>query len=573
MPVHNAEIAELFNRLADLLELEDANPFRVRAYRTAARNINGLSHRLVDLLAAGEDLSKLPGIGKDLAGKIRTFIETGKLPLLEQVQARTPAALSDLMKIEGLGPKRVKTLHQQLHINSFEDLQRAARSGKIRALAGFGAKTEALILERLTRSRHADSRSRLADAEDIAGPLVNYLRECAGVRQVSIAGSYRRRRETVGDLDILVTAKQGTPVTDHFVAYDEVSEVISHGKTRSTVHLRSGMQVDLRVVAQVSYGAALLYFTGSKAHNIALRKLAIKQGYKLNEYGLFRGDRRIAGRTEAAVYAKLDLSYIEPELREQHGEIEAARKGSLPKLVSREDIRGDLHCHTRATDGHDSLEAMVAAARKLGYEYLAITDHSKRVRVAHGLDRKRLLEEARRIDKLNQQLDDIVVLKSIEVDILEDGSLDLPDSVLGQLDLVVGAIHYKFNLTRKQQTERIIRAMDNPHFNILAHPSGRLLNQRPPYDIDMEKIMQAAGERGCFLELNAQPTRLDLTDGDCMLARELRLKVVISTDAHSTGTLDYMHFGISQARRGWLGPDDVVNTRGLDELRKLLKRN
>ncbi len=573
MPVHNAEIAELFNRLADLLELEDANPFRVRAYRTAARSINGLSHNLVDLLGAGEDLSKLPGIGKDLAGKIRTFIETGKLPLLEQVQARTPAALSDLMKIEGLGPKRVKTLHQQLHISSFEDLQRAARSGKVRALAGFGAKTEALILERLEAARHADIRSRLVDAEDIAAALISYLEDCPGVKQVCIAGSYRRRRETVGDLDILVTAKQGTPVTDHFVAYDEVSEVMSHGKTRSTVHLRSGMQVDLRVVPQVSYGAALLYFTGSRAHNISLRKLAIKKGFKLNEYGLFRGDKRMAGATETAVYAKLGLPYIEPELREQRGEIEAARKGKLPKLVGRDDIRGDLHCHTRATDGHDSLEAMVTAARKLGYEYLAITDHSRRLSVAHGLDRKRLLEQIRRIDKLNEQLNDIVVLKSIEVDILEDGSLDLPDGILGQLDLVVGAVHYMFNLTRKQQTGRIIRAMDNPYFNILAHPGGRLLNKRPPYEVDMKKVMQAARERGCFLELNAQPARLDLTDTDCMLARELQLKVVISSDAHSTANLDYMRFGINQARRGWLGPADVVNTRRLAELRKLFRRH
>jgi DNA polymerase (family 10) len=572
MPVHNAEIAEQFNRLADLLELEDANPFRVRAYRTAARTISGLSHSLAELLAAGEDLSKLPGIGKDLAGKIRTLVETGRLPLLEEVQARTPAALSDLMKIDGLGPKRVKALHQQLHISSFEDLQRAARSGKIRTLAGFGAKTEARILERLDASRDSDIRTRLADAEDIAGPLTRYLQDCAGVKQVAIAGSYRRRRETVGDLDILVTAKQGSPVTDHFVAYDEVSKVISHGKSRSTVHLRSGMQVDLRVVPGVSYGAALLYFTGSKAHNIALRKQAIKQGFKLNEYGLFRGDKRIAGATEAAVYAKLGLPYIEPELREQQGEIEAARKQKLPKLVHLDDIRGDLHCHTRATDGHDSLEAMVTAARALGYEYLAITDHSKRLSVAHGLDRKRLLEEARRIDKLNERLDDIVVLKSIEVDILEDGRLDLPDSVLDRLDLVVGAVHYKFNLSRKRQTERLIRAMDNPHFNILAHPSGRLLNQRPPVDVDMERIMEAAVERGCFLELNAQPARLDLNDSHCRLARELRLKVALSTDAHSSGNLDYMRFAISQARRGWLGPADIINTRGPDALRKLLRR-
>lgn len=572
MPVHNTEIARLFERLADLLEVEDANPFRVRAYRNAARTISGHSKSMADLLARGKDLSKLPGIGKDLAEKIGTIVETGKLPLLEEVQARTPAALSDLMKIEGLGPKRVKTLYKQLHITCPEDLQRAARSGKIRELGGFGRKTEEKILRRLERFSSAEKRTRLLDAEEIAKPLVAYLQETKGIKDITVAGSFRRRKDTVGDLDILATATRDSAVMERFINYDEVDEVVSSGKTRSTVILRSGLQVDLRVVPQASYGAALCYFTGSKAHNIAIRKIGVRKGFKINEYGVFRNDRRIAGKTEKDVYRQVGLPYIEPELRENRGEIEAARKKRLSELVTLEDIRGDLHCHTRATDGHNSLEEMATAARAKGYQYLAITDHSKRLTVAHGLDAKRLQREIRQIDILNNELDGIVILKGIEVDILEDGTLDMPDDILSQLDLVVGAVHYKFNLTRRKQTERIIRAMDNPNFNILAHPTARLINERAACEVDMEKIISVAKERGCFLEVNAQPLRLDLTDSHCKQAKEAGLKVVISTDAHSTGNLDYMRFGIDQARRGWLEPDDVLNTRKLHDLRKLLKR-
>jgi DNA polymerase (family 10) len=572
MPVHNAEIAGLFDRLADLLEVEDANPFRVRAYRNAARTVSGHSKSMADLLAGGQDLSKLPGIGKDLADKIRTIIETGKLPLLEEVQARTPAALSDLMKIEGLGPKRVKVLYKKLHITSPEDLKRAARSGKIRELEGFGRKTEEKILHRVEHFSGAEQRTRLADAEEIVEPLVAWLQETKGIKDVIVAGSFRRRKETVGDLDILATANRDSPVMDRFVNYDEVDEVVSSGKTRSTVVLRSGMHVDLRVVPQASYGAALCYFTGSRAHNIAIRKIGVSKGCKINEYGVFKKDKRIAGKTEKDVYRQVGLPYIEPELRENRGEIEAARKNRLPELITLDDIRGDLHCHTRATDGHNSLAEMATEARAKGYEYLAITDHSSRLTVARGLDGKRLLGEIKQIDRLNDKLDGIVILKGIEVDILEDGTLDMHDDILRQLDLVVGAVHYKFNLTRSKQTERIIRAMDNPHFNILAHPTSRLINKREACEVDMEKIISAARERGCFLEVNAQPLRLDLTDSHCKLAKETGLKLAISTDAHSAGTLDYMRFGIGQARRGWLEADDVLNTRKLGALRKLLKR-
>ena len=573
MPVHNSEIAQLFERLADLLELEDANPFRVRAYRNAARLIASHPGSMSDLLQSGTDLSTLPGIGKDLAARIRTIVETGGLPLLEEVQARTPAALSELMKLRGLGPKRVKQLYRQLHIRNPEDLRRAARSGKIRELRGFGTKTEDLIRERLERFTKQQPRILLRDAEDIAAPLVAWLESCTGVRTVTVAGSYRRRRETVGDLDILVVAGKGATVSDHFVAYDEVVEVLSHGTTRSSVRLRSGVQVDLRVVPKVSYGAALCYFTGSKAHNIALRKLAMGKRLKINEYGVFKTDRRIAGQTEKAVYATLSLPCIAPELRENRGELVAARQGRLPQLITLKDIRGDLHCHSRATDGHNSLAEMAAAAEARGYDYLAITDHSRRLTVAHGLDRRRLLQQLGQIDRLNEKLKRLVVLKGIEVDILEDGKLDLPDSLLQQLDLTVCAVHYKFNLSRTRQTERIIRAMDNPCFNILAHPRGRLINSREPYDIDMERLMRAAKERGCILELNAQPQRLDLDDSHCKLAREMGVRLAISTDAHSSGNLDYMRYGIDQARRGWLEAGDVINTRSLGQLRKLLQRN
>ncbi|NNJ94897.1 MAG: DNA polymerase/3'-5' exonuclease PolX [Halobacteria archaeon] len=572
MPVHNAEIARLFEQLADLLEVEDANPFRVRAYRNAARTVSNNSKSMADLLAGGKDLSKLPGIGKDLAEKIRTIVETGRLPLLEEVRARTPAALSDLMKIEGLGSKRVKVLYSQLHITCPEDLQRAARSGRIRELEGFGRKTEEMILHRLEHFGDAQARTRLVDAEETVKPLLAYLQATRGIKDIVVAGSFRRRSETVGDLDILATASRGSPVMDRFVAYDQVAEVISSGKTRATVVLRSGLHVDLRVVPQASYGAALCYFTGSRAHNIAIRKIGVRKGYKINEYGVFRHDKRIAGKTEKSVYRQVGLPCIEPELRENSGEIEAAGKNRLPRLVSVDDIRGDLHCHTRASDGHDSLEEMVTAARAKGYEYIAITDHSKRLTVAHGLDEKRLLREIGQIDRLNDKLDDIVILKGIEVDILEDGTLDIQDKLLGQLDLVVGAVHYKFNLTRRKQTERIIRAMDNPYFNILAHPTARLINERAASEMDMEKVMTAARERGCFLEVNAQPVRLDLTDSHCRLAREAGLRVAISTDAHSTKGLDHMRFGIDQARRGWLEAADVLNTCKLPDLRKLLTR-
>ncbi len=574
MAIRNREIAAIFDEMADLLEIEGADAYRVRAYREAARVIPGMSESLAELVADGADLTELPSIGKAIAEKIAVIVKTGELPQLQEVRRRVPASLREVMQLGGLGPKRVKALHEQLGIDSLADLQQAVEAGKVHTLSGFGKKTEQQIKTRIGQWQGAEARTPLIEAEEIVRPLTAYLRDGEGVIDLTVAGSFRRRRETVGDLDILAACDDGRAVMERFVRYEEVREVVSKGETRSTVRLRSGMQVDLRVVPQASWGAALHYFTGSKAHNIAVRRRAIERGFKISEYGVFRGEESIAGRTEEEVYAAVGLPFIEPELREDRGELTAAEHQALPKLVRLEDIRGDLHAHTKASDGHDSLEAMADAAAALGLDYLAITDHSKHLGVAHGLDRKRLAEQIEQIDRLNEKLRGrIQILKSIEVDILEDGTLDLPDEILSQLDLRVASIHYKLDLPESKQTERVIRAMDNPLFNIFAHPSGRLIGTREPYAIDIERIMEAALERGCFLEVNAQPRRLDLTDTACRQAKEMGLKIAISTDAHSKGGLEQMRFGVWQARRGWLEREDVINTRPLGELRQLLKRN
>lgn len=562
----------MFSEVADILEIQGANPFRVRAYRNAARTIGDLSQSAAEMIKRGEDLSLLPGIGKDLAGKIREASETGRLTLLEEMKKELPGEFSRLMEISGLGPKRIKLIHETLGINTLDGLEKAARSQKLRTIAGLGEKTEEAILEELKRVEKVKKRTKLPVADEIAASLTEYLKKIKGLKELEIAGSYRRRQETVGDLDILATIKKDTEIMEHFVKYEDVSKVISQGETRSSILLRSGFQVDLRVVPQASYGAALHYFTGSKSHNIAIRKIGIKKGLKVNEYGVFRGDNKVAGRTETDVYKSVGLPYIEPELREDRGEIEAAQTKGLPELITLEDIRGDLHAHTNLTDGHFSLKEMAEGAKKRGYHYLAITEHSKHVTVAGGIDAKALARQITGIDKLNAELKGFTVLKGIEVDILDDGSLDLPDDILKELDIVVCSVHYKFNLPEEKQTERIIKAMDNKYFHILAHPSGRLIGERDPYNVDMEKIMEAAKDKKCYLELNAHPDRLDLIDVHCRKAKEMGVKVAISTDAHTINSLDFMRYGIGQARRGWLEAGDVINTRNLQDLRKLLKR-
>jgi len=586
MPVHNADITAIFEEIADLLEIEAANPFRIRAYRNAARILGDLPQEARLLVERGhenllfrhrDDLTRLPGIGADLAGKINEIITTGHCSLLDRLHRELPPAITELLKIPGLGPKRVKALYHDLDVQTVEQLHRAAQDGRIRALHGFGEKTEQNILQALEAHASQSRRFKLATAAQYAETLRAFLQAIPGVQQVVVAGSFRRMRETVGDLDILVTAAPDStvmhsPVMQRFTAYDEVAEVYSAGETRASILLKCGMQVDLRVVAQASYGAALHYFTGSKAHNIAIRRIAQQLGLKINEYGVFRGEKRIAGDSEESVYRAVGLPYIPPELREDRGEIEAARANRLPQLVELADLRGDLHAHTKATDGHDSLRDMALAARALGMDYLAITEHSRRLTVAHGLDPIQLARQCDEIDRLNAQLDGITLLKGIEVDILEDGSLDLPDSVLARLDLVVGAVHSRFDLSRARQTERILRAMDHPHFTLLAHPSGRLIEKREPYDVDMLRIIRHARQRGCFLELNAHPERLDLLDSHCQSAREEGVLVSINSDAHSTFDFTNLKFGVGQARRGWLEKTDVLNTRTLAALRKLLKR-
>jgi DNA polymerase (family 10) len=464
----------------------------------------------------------------------------------------------------------VKLLHDALKVDTVEALRRAAGAGRIRELPGFGEKTESRIREVLAARGAASQRLKLAVAAQYAAALETWLGRAPGARKVTVAGSCRRMRETVGDLDVLVAAAVGGPVTERLLAYDEVKSVLARGQTRSSVTLKSGLQVDLRVVPPESYGAALHYFTGSKAHNIAIRRLGQARGLKINEYGVFRGTRRIAGDTEESVYRAVGLPYIEPELREDRGEIEAARRGELPRLLALADLQGDLHLHTRATDGHHSIREMALAARAAGLSYIAVTEHSRRLTVARGLDPQRLLKQMDEIDRLNDTLSGVTVLKGIEVDVLEDGSLDLPDSVLKGLNLVVGAVHSAFTLPRRRQTERILRALDNRYFTVLAHPSGRLLGERDAMDADWLRIIRAARQRGCFLELNAQPDRLDLDDVHARMAREEGVLVAVNSDAHSTFDFAHLRYGVGQARRAWLEPKDVLNTRGLRDLRRLI---
>lgn len=576
MPVYNSDIAEIFEKVADLLEIEGANQFRVRAYRDAARTARSHSRSLSDLVQEGEDLTELSGIGEDLAEKIREIVQTGGLDQLDRLTRQTPADLAKMLEISGLGPKRVQSIHKELGASNLKELRAAASEGKIRELDGLGAKTEAKILEDLDKRDGEQQRTLLAVAEEFTDPLVEYLREEDAVERVETAGSYRRRKETVGDLDILVISDQGEKVAEHFVNFEDVEEVVSQGETRASVVLRSGLQVDLRVVPRESYGAALMYFTGSKAHNISLREMAVEDDLKINEYGVFPAeedqDEPLAGESEAEIYELLDLPYIAPELREDRGELKAAREGQLPELITLDDLKGDLQTHSQASDGRNTLREMAEAARELGYEYLALTDHTGYLGVTQGLEGDEVLERMEEIQALDEELDDIVLVKSMEVDILEDGSLDLPDEVLDQLDLVVGSIHSHFDLSRKKQTERILKAMDHPQFNILGHPTGRRLHEREPYPVDLEKIIDGALERGCYLEVNAQPDRLDLKDTHCQLAVERGLKLAVSTDAHSVDELRMMSYGVDQARRGWVRPDDVINTRSWKDFKQLISR-
>ena len=573
MPIANADIAASFEQIADLLELQDANPFRVRAYRNAARVVGELKLDLAAHVAAGKPLPKLPGIGTDLANKIQELARTGHLALLERLHKEVPAGVADLLQLPGLGPKRVRALYDELHVHTLPQLLRAARDGRIRTLPGFGAKTEEHIAAAIAAKIGQVKRFKLAVAAQYAESILSFLKRGPRVRAAIAAGSLRRSRETVGDLDFLVTAPDGAAVCRYFMSYPDVREVLQAGDTKASTVLKSGLQVDLRVVPEASYGAALMYFTGSKAHNIRLRNRAIDRGLKLNEYGLFKGDRAVAGATEEEVYGALELPWIAPELREDRGEIEAAAKGTLPKLIELPDLRGDLHVHTSWSDGTATLEAMAAAARAHGLTYVAISEHSRRLTVAHGLDPVRLAKQCHEIERLNTKLDRIVLLTGVEVDILDAGSLDLPDTALAPLDVVIAAVHSKFNLPRAKQTARILAALDNPHVKILAHPIGRLIDQRDPYDVDMLAIVRKCKARGIALELNAHPERLDLTDIHCRMAKDEGALVSVNSDAHSVHEYDNLAHGIGQARRGWLERTDVLNARPLAELHVWLNRS
>ncbi|MFO7852157.1 MAG: DNA polymerase/3'-5' exonuclease PolX [Bacteroidota bacterium] len=573
MPLNNKKIAEKLEEVAGLLELKGENRFRVRSYRDAARVISGMSEDLGGLVDSDGKLQDIPGIGESIAEKIKEIIKTGKLKQLEKLKKEIPESLLEVMALEQMGPQRTKVLYEKLGVETIEDLKKAAEGGKIDDISGFGKKMSETILKAIEEYEESDhvGRFKLKEVEDRIESLREYLKE--ELDNISIAGSYRRKKETVGDIDILATSKNPKKGVDRFTSYEDVSRVLSKGDTKSSLFLKSGMRVDLRVIEKRSYGSAMLYFTGSKAHNIELRKIAQDKNMKVNEYGLFKGKKRIASKKEEDIYDKLGLKYVEPELRENKGEIEAARNNKLPTLIKLEDIRGDLQTHTKYSDGIYSIEDMVKAAEEMGYEYYAITDHSKRVTMAGGLDEKKLAEQIEKIDELNKKMKKLRILKAIEVDILEDGSLDLSDDILKELDIVICAIHYNQNLSEKKQTRRVLKAMENPYFNILAHPTGRLIGKRKGYEIDLKKVMKEAKDKGCYLEINAAPERLDLNDDNARMAKEMNLKISISTDAHSIDQLKNMEYGVNQARRGWLEKDDVLNTRPWKELKKLLKRN
>ncbi len=571
MPIYNADIADIFDEIADYLEIEGENPFRIRAYRNAARSVRGLGPELKDMVAQKEDLTRLPGIGKELAAKIVEISKTGSARALKKLQDKIPAEVRQMLKIPNLGPKRVRNLYQDLNIQSLEQLLHAAKDGRIRSLAGFGQKTETQILQAVEAHAEKETRFKIAEVKPYVDSLLNYLEAVAGVQQVVVAGSFRRAKETVGDLDILVIAGRESPVMERFVDYEDLTDVLSRGTTKSSIVLRSGLQVDLRMVNAESFGAALQYFTGSQAHNVALRRLGRQRGLKINEYGVFKFEERVAGHTEESVYQSVGLAFIPPELRENRGEIEAARNNCLPQLIELKDLKGDLHAHTNWSDGRNTFEEMIKAAQKRDLKYLAITEHSDRLKVAGGLGATRLLEQIERIDRFNEEHTEITLLKGIEVEILEDGSLDLSDDILGKLDLVVGSIHSYFGLPLQKQTERILRAMDHRYFSILAHPINRLIDERPPIEVEMVKVIQKAKARGCFLELNSNPRRLDLDDTYCQIAKAEGVLVAIDSDAHSVNSFDHLRYGVGQARRGWLEKDDVVNTRSLEDLKILLK--
>ncbi|MCP4190951.1 MAG: DNA polymerase/3'-5' exonuclease PolX [Planctomycetaceae bacterium] len=574
--MNNVKIADKFDQIADLLEFKSANPFRVRAYRRGARTIRDLSEPIAAILSDDErKLTDIDGIGKDLSAKCETFIETGKIPLLDELLEDIPRTVLDLLRVPGLGPKKAAAVYQELNVTTLDDLKSACESEQVRSLKGFGAKTEQAILSGLAIANAANQRILWSEADAIAAALVKHMNVNSKIQDMSLAGSYRRGKETVGDLDLLVVSQDSQHVMDRFAEFPEINAISVRGETKMSVRLESGFQIDLRVVPHTSFGAALQYFTGSKEHNVALRGLAKKKGLKINEYGVYKvkSDTYVAGETEAEVYSALDLPWIPPELREARIEFEND-EACLPELIELSDIRGDLHMHTNATDGKATLSEMVSAAKSQGLKYIAITDHSQRVSMANGLDPQRLLEQWAAIDAMNQKEGKAFkILKGIECDILEQGGMDLPDEILRQADWVLASIHYGQKQSRQQITDRLIGAIQNPHVSAIAHPTGRLINRREAYDVDLDAVMNATQECGKLLELNANPRRLDLNEINCAHAKRLGIPIVINTDAHSVEGLSVMRYGLKQARRGGLTKKDVANTWTWPQLKKLIGRN
>lgn len=572
--MNNQQIAAVFEQVADLLEFQGANAFRVRAYRNAARVIGDSSESLETLVARNEApipaLQAIEGIGKDLAEKIVTLVESGELSMLIELQSQVPASVLALLRVPGLGPKKAAALFKELQVQSLADLRTACDAHQVRELKGFGAKTEETILRGLALAETATERLYWATADVHVQAIRRHLQGVPGLERLEPAGSYRRGRDTIGDLDFLAAAADPNATMTRLAEYPEVGEVLTRGETKMSVRLKDGLQVDLRVVPEESFGAALQYFTGSKDHNVILRGMAKDRGLKINEWGVFRGEEKIAGRSEEDVYATLDLPCFPPEMREARQEFEWAKHGELPRLVELADIAGDLHMHTTATDGTATILEMIAAAHARGLQYIAITDHSKRVTMANGLNADRLCEHWERIDAAAKHAHGITVLKGIEVDILEAGGLDLDDAVLSEADWVVASVHYGQNQPRERITARIVEALENPNVDAIAHPTGRLINKRKPYEVDLDAVYAAAMRHGKFLELNANPQRLDLDDVACAAAKRHGIPIVISTDAHSIAGLDCMRYGVLQARRAGLTKADVVNTRPWKDVKRLI---
>ncbi len=562
----NQEIADIFYQIADMLEILDV-PFKPQAYRRAAMVLESLPEDVEKIYKSKgvKGIEEIPGIGKNLSKKIIEYVETGKIKKLEELKKKVPGDLVKIMNIKGIGPKKVKAIYNTLKITTVEEFKKACIEHKIRRLKGFGEKTEKLILEGLKNLE--ERRFLLGITLPMSKSIIELLKPY--VNKIEVAGSIRRRKETNGDIDILATSTNPKKAMDIFVKMNDVERILAHGETKSSVILKNGIQVDLRIVKDDEFGSALQYFTGSKSHNIRLREIAIKKGMKLNEYGLFKGEKKIAGNSEKEVYKKLGLQFVPPEMRENLGEVELAQSGKLPKLIGYGDIKGDTHVHTKWSDGTNTIIEMAEYAKKLGYEYIVITDHYG-LKYANGLDEKRILEQIKKIESLNDKVD-IRIFSGVEANILEDGSIDVPKEVLKRLDFVVAAIHSKFSLPKVQQTARLIKAIENPYVKAIAHPTGRLIFKRKPIEVDMEKVFETAAKNDTLMEINASIDRLDLNDSNIKLAKEFGVKFVIGTDSHTDTQMNYMEFGIATARRGWAEKKDVINTLDLKRFERAIK--